>query len=193
MRCRVGNWKTGLSVMFDEEAFDFIASQGRVLSVCMRSDRGLELRGTSKSTGRRSTLDRFGRTPSATKKCVGFFADAEVQLDVSFLVPGFQLPLFCLHEVGVSYDDAYDALVTEPLGADHLLPWPDDKHRHQRLSAAELMHQCYLRIRSHMLAGGHGYFDEVGVPVEVVRVMAGGYKLMLEKARAELDMAREAA
>lgn len=185
MRCRIGHWKTGLAVQVDEEAFEWVRLTGRSVHAELLSNRRVMLRG-----GRGGGVLCRLSPACITRRPSGIYGEqAGVPLDRS-IVPG-ELPLFEIHELTVDYDFAHDALVTEPLAQDHELPWPCDKNRQERLSYDELLHQCYLRIRSHMLLGGHGYFDEVGVPCEVVRSMAGGYARMLDKARAEIQIANE--
>lgn len=186
MRCKVGYWRTGLAVQVDEEAREWLQVQGRALCAQVTVDRRILLVGCSRG----AALSRLSHTP-ASHACRDMHSQGEVLPPyLEFLAgPGFELPRFELHELEVDYDYAMDGLLTEPLGPDFTLPWPSRRHRDNRMSAEELRHQCYLRIKAHMLVGGHGMFDEVGVPKEVVRLMApGGYPLALEKARKEVDV-----
>lgn len=184
MRCRIGYWKTGLGVQLDQEAFETVRRTGKGLKATLLPNRRILLVG-SRSAGGHKALSKVSPAGRA-KRPTGIYAEAEVHLDTILARMDSGLPLFEVHELAVDYDFAEDGLVTEPLAADHDLPWPDAR---KHLSAEELRHQCYLRCRSHMLAGGHGYFDEIGVPAEVVRMMAGGFVLARDKARAELDIA----
>lgn len=180
MRVKVGYWKTGMAVHMDDEVRDWLRTMGRALCVQVQADRRILL-----TSGPRGASIRAITQGEASHKAPGFSAWAESQPPfLEFMAgPSFELPLFELHELAVDYDYALDGLVTEPLAPNFELPWPRYKHAHNRMSSDELQHQCFLRIKAHMQTGGHGMFDEVGVPKEVVRTMAGGYPLALAKAR----------
>lgn len=190
MRVKVGYWKTGMAVHLDDEARDWLKTQGRALCAQVQVDRRILL-----TAGPRGASIRAITQNEAAHKPVGFSAWAEsLPPYLEFMAgPDFELPLFELHELAVDYDYALDGLLTEPLAPDFELPWPRHKHARNRMSAEELQRQCYLRAKAHMLTGGHGMFDEVGVPREVVRTMGGGFRLAHQKARLHVHGASEEA
>lgn len=189
MRVKVGYWRTGLAVQMDEEAYDWLKSNGRALCVQVQTDRRLLL----VTCARGAAMNKFYGSRETNRKAIGFHAEAEVLPPyLEFMSgPDFELPRFELHELEVDYDYVMDGLLTEPLEADHLLPWPDSRHRCNRMSAEELRHQCLLRIRSSMTAGGRGYPEDCKVSRSIVRMMGEGYRLAHEQAAAE--QARRAA
>lgn len=191
MRCKVGYWKTGLAVQLDEEAREWffqdnmrrqmqarVLADRRVLLIAVRGPGASIIKITHNGVAHHSR-DMYGQCevlPPHLEFAAG---------------PGFELPRFELHELAMEYDFAMDGLLTEPLEADFALPWPSRKHRANRMTAEEMRHQCYLRIKAHLLFGGFGAFDEVNVPREVVRIMAGGYKLALDRAKAEVSRLKQ--
>jgi hypothetical protein len=148
MWCRIGYWKTGLALQVDEEAFEWIRLTGPAPRATLLPDRRFAL------TGGRGGQALCKISPaSVAKRPTGVYADAaNVQIDRG-QVPELTFPLFEIHELAIEYDYLLDALVTEPIGPDHELPWPSDRHR------------------------------------RVVRIMAGGYAMALDKARAEIAAA----
>lgn len=185
MRCKIGYWCTGMAVQLDEEAYEWLKTDGLRLTAQVLVDRRVLLCATH---GKGMRMQKICQTPQAHSP-KDMFARSEIAPPfLEFMAgPSFELPRFEVHDLSVDYDYAMDGLLTEPLGPDYSLPWPRLMHRVYRMSAEELRHQCYLRIKSHMLTGGHGMFDEVNVPKDVVHLMAGGYKLAFDKARKEVD------
>lgn len=184
MRVKVGHWKTGLAVSMDTEAFDWLKANGRALCVQMQMDRRLLLVTCSKG----GCLTKLSAGPNRDRSLgVGFVGHANVPLPYfEFLQgPGFELPLFEIPQLNADYDYSMDGLLTEPLAADHDLPWPDSTHGAVRLTAEELRHQCLLRIRSSLAAGGRGHPEDCRVSRSVVRMMGRGFQLAHEQALRE--------